>query len=127
MQRGLRWFALVWAGGAYLALLRLPLYGQMSESITSDGSRRLSTGSATLAAVNGPSVYLILAVPVFAAALSVLPWPSRLRRAADVTAATIATAFVVLGLMTVGAVFLPAAAALLASALARGPATRPVT
>ena len=126
MRKALRWFALAWAGAVYIALLWLPLYRQVSETKTSDGSSTRTTGTATLAAVNGPRTYLLLAVPVLAAVVAVLPWRGRGRRAADLTAAAFAVAFVLLGLMTVGAFFLPAAAALVASTAGAGAvASRP--
>src|SRR5687767_2297641 len=111
MQPLLRWFALIWASGVYLVLLWLPVYAGTSETIASDGSRAITSGRATLAAINGPRIYLILAVPLVAAALAVVPWRGRSRRLADVTGAAIATAFVVLGQLTVGMFFLPTAAA----------------
>jgi hypothetical protein len=124
MQRLLRWFALIWAGGVYLVLLRLPMYGGMSQTIASDGSRTITSGGATLAAVNGPRIYLILAVPLVAAALAVVPWRGGSRRIADVTGAAVSTAFVILGSMTVGMFFVPTAVALIAVAVAKSAVAR---
>jgi hypothetical protein len=82
-------------------------------------------GHATLAAVNGPRVYLLLAVPLLASALPALPWPARLLRPAAIAGAAIAAAFVVIGLASVGLFFVPSAAALIALAVAPQPSSRP--
>jgi hypothetical protein len=124
MQRLLRWFALTWAGGVYLVLLRLPMYAGMSQTIASDGSRTITSGGATLAAVNGSRIYVILGVPLVAAVLAVLPWRGRSRRIVDVTAAAVSTVFVILGQMSVGMFFVPTAVALIAVAVAKGEVAR---
>ena len=124
MQRLARWFALIWAAAVYLVLLWLPVYGGITETIASDGSRTITSGRATLAAVNGSRIYLILAVPLVASALAVMPWRGRSRRVADVTGAAISAAFVLLGQMSVGMFFLPTAAALSAVAVGKGAVSR---
>ena len=124
-ERVLRWFALAWAGAAYVALLWLPTYGEIRETISPTGVHTVSRGSATLLAVNGPRVYGILAVPVLAALLSILPWPGRIRRASVITAAVLASAFVALGMASVGLFFLPSAVALVVAARAAEQAARP--
>ncbi len=59
------------------------------------GSAEIRTaGRATLVAVNGPRVSLILAVPVLAAALASLPWPARFRQPSAVAGAVIVGGFV---------------------------------
>ena len=95
--------------------------------MSTDGSEIRTAGHATLVAVNGPRVYLILAVPVLASALVALPWPADLRRPIAVVGAAITTAFVVLGMLSVGMFFLPSAVALIALATATQPGSRPVT
>jgi hypothetical protein len=112
MPRLLRWFPVAWAAGVYVVLLRLPVYTQMSDTMDANGSETLSTSHATLAAVNGPRVYLLLAVPVLASALAALPWPPKLRQPADIIGTVIASAFVVLSLPSVGMFFIPSAVAL---------------
>jgi thiol:disulfide interchange protein len=124
MQRLLRWFPLAWAAGAYFVLLWLPTYSQVSDTMSTDGTEIRTAGHATLVAVNGPRVYLILAVPVLAAALAALPWPARLRRPAAIAGAVIAGVFVVLGMMSVGMFFLPSAIGLIALAQATGSTSR---
>lgn len=124
MQRLLRWFPVAWAVGAYMVLLWLPAYSQVTNTISTDGSQIRTAGRATLVAVNGSRVYLILAVPVLAAALVALPWPANLRRPIAVVCAAIATAFVVLGMLSIGMFFLPSAVALIALATATQPASR---
>ena len=128
MQRHLRFFAVAWAVGAYAVLLWLPVYSSERTTLDISGGPEIhSAGSATLAAVNGPWVYLTLAIPVLAAALAALPWPAGFRRPAAIGGAVIASVFVVLGMMSVGMFFLPSAVALIALALATGPSSRPAT
>jgi hypothetical protein len=117
MRTFLRWFAVIWAGGVYLFLLVVPMYSQVSNTVTADGSSTMISGRATLVSVNGSRVYLVLAVPLLAALLTLLPWPDTLRKVADVAGAVVATAFVVLGMMSVGLLFVPTAGALISVAL----------
>jgi hypothetical protein len=126
MQRLLRWFPITWAAGVYLVLLRLPLYSWESNTESTAGSSIRAAGRATLAAVNGPRVYLILAVPVVAAALAALPWAARLRQSAAVAGAVITGVFVILGMASVGMFFLPSAVGLIVLAQAAEPPSRPV-
>ena len=126
MQRHLRFFAVAWAVGAYAVLLWLPVYSSERTTLDTRGGPEIhSAGSATLAAVNGPWVYLTLAIPVMAAALAALPWPAGLRRPAAISGAVIASAFVVVGIMSVGILFFPSALALIVLALAPAPLSRP--
>lgn len=124
MQRLARWFALAWAVGAWLLIPRLPGYSGVRTTIAGDGTRAVAAGRATFAEVNGPEIYLTLAVPVLAALLALLPWPWRIRHAAQVAAAAVAVAYVLLGLMTVGVVYLPVALALIVAAQRPEPASR---
>jgi len=116
-----------WAAGAYLVMLWLPAYGWERDTQTAGGAEIRAAGRATLAAVNGPRVYLILAVPVVAAALAALPWPARFRQPAAGPPAVIVAAFVMLGMASVGMFFLPSALGLIALAQAAEPASRPAT
>ena len=127
MQRLLRWFPLAWAAGAYLVLLWLPTYSWVSDTMSTDASEVRTAGRATLVAVNGPRVYLILAVPVLASALAALPWPPKVRRPAAIAGAVTAGAFVVLGMASVGMFFLPSALGLIALAQATDRSSRPAT
>jgi hypothetical protein len=127
MQRVLRWFALAWALGAYGVLLWLPMYGWAQSTQTVGGREIRSAGRATLASVNGPEVYMTLAIPVIAAALAAFPWPAGLVRPAVIVGAVIATAFVILGMLSVGMFFFPSAIALVALALTARPSSRPAT
>jgi hypothetical protein len=124
MQRLVRWFPVVWAAGTYLVLVWLPAYGWERSTQTSGGAEIRTTGRATLAAVNGPKVYVILAVPVIVAALAALPWPARVRQPAAVAGALVTGAFVVLGAASVGLFFLPSAVGLVALAQAAEPSSR---
>ncbi len=123
MQRN-RWFPLAWAVAACVLLLAIPLYGSARETQTADGGSVLTAGRATLAAVNGSWVYLLLAIPVIAAALPTLPWPARFQRLATLAGAAIASAFVVVGSFSVGLFFLPTAIGLIALARETGSAAR---
>jgi hypothetical protein len=125
MRRLVRWFPVAWAAGAYLVLVWLPTYGWERSTQTAGGAEIRTTGRATLAAVNGARVYLILAVPVIVAALAALPWPARFRQSAAVAGALITGAFVVLGMASVGLFFLPTAVGLIALAAELSP--RPAT
>lgn len=107
--RLLRWFALLSALAVPALLVFLPLYRY--EQVGGDG-RTLATGTETLVEANGPYALIVLAIPVLAALCAVLPFPARYRRAADVTSAAIVAASCVLGSMTIGMFFVPAAAAL---------------
>jgi hypothetical protein len=110
-----------------VALLWLPAYRWEGNTQIASGPEIRTAGRATLAAVNGPRVYLILAIPVVAAALAALPWPARFRRPAAVAGAVIAGGFVALGMASVGLFFLPSAVGLIALAHAVGPSSRPAT
>jgi len=124
-QKAIRWFALVWASAVYGALLALPIYDEIRETRSSTGLRSVHTGHTTLLDVNGPRVYLILAVPVAAALLTLLPWPPRLQRLSTLLGALLASAFVLLGLASVGLFFLPSAAALVVAAAVAESPSRP--
>jgi hypothetical protein len=118
LQRFLRWFPVAWAAGAYVVLLRLPAYATATNTTTAGGPEVRTTGHATLVEANGPRVYLILAVPVLVSLLAALPWPAGLRRPVVVGAALLSSAFVVLGMASVGLFFLPSAVGLIALAVA---------
>jgi hypothetical protein len=86
-----------------------------------------TAGRATLAEVNGPGTFFVLAVPVLAAALAALPWPVRLRRPAAIGGAVISGVFVLLGMATVGMFFVPSVLGLIALAVTMEPSSRPAT
>ena len=69
IQRFLRWFPVAWAAGAYVTLLTLPVYGVVRDAQTAAGTEFRNAGRATLVEVNGPGVYLLLAIPLIAAVL----------------------------------------------------------
>ena len=127
MRQLLRWFPLAWAAGAYLVLLWLPAYRWERVTQTAGGAEIREAGRATLVAGNGPRVYLILAVPVVAAALAALPWPAQFRQPAAVAGAVVVGAFVMLGMASVGMFFLPSALGLIALAHAAEASSRPAT
>jgi hypothetical protein len=117
MRSILRWFAFVASLGAVALLLVLPFYSGVTESQSVGGPVVRSRHSTTLVGANGVAALLVLAIPVFAAANTLVPWPTGVRRSLDVLSALVTTAFAVLGAFTVGLFFLPTAAALWAVAL----------
>ena len=123
LQKRMQWIAAIWAAGAYVVLLLVPAYRYVSDTAGTDGSRTVESGSRTLAEVVGPRIYIVLAIPLLAALLTVFPWPFGFRRIADRIGATIAAVFAVLGAFTLGMFFLPTAFLLLAAAVM--PATPP--
>jgi hypothetical protein len=127
MRRYLRWFPLAWASGASLVLLWIPMYSEISDTISTGEAGVHTFGHATLGAVSGPRVYLILAIPIVAAALAALPWPATLRRPATITGAVISAAFVLLGMMSVGLLFLPSTVGLIALVQATSSSSRLAT
>lgn len=112
MQRFLRWFALIASLTAVGLLLVMPSYSYSIESASTGGSAAQRSGTGTLIDANGFGVLLVLAIPVLAAVNALLPWPTAYRRGADILSAVVATAFSILGAMTVGLYFLPTSAAL---------------
>lgn len=113
--------ALALAGSLTAALL--PVYSGSSESLTTDpatGETVTSSteSSATLAQKNGFGVLLLLAVPVVVAALPLVARRSGTLRVLLVTTAVALAAVTVLGALSVGTFFAPAAvAAVVAAAL----------
>jgi hypothetical protein len=114
ISRAAQWFALGWAALAYVILLRLPLYSTKTTRLDGGG---VMAGQASLPEVNGPGVYVTLAIPLLTALLAVVAWRTRFRRSATLLAAVIATIFAVLGSMTIGGFFLPTAVALIVAAV----------
>jgi hypothetical protein len=106
-----RWFAAGWAIAVFVGLLALPLY---SVATTTSGTER--RGSASLVSVNGPRVLFLVAVPVLASLLAVIPVPRRAQRPFTIAAAAITCAFALLGAASVGLFFAPSAVALILAA-----------
>jgi hypothetical protein len=75
--------------------------------------------------VNGSRVELILAVPVLAALITLLPWPVRLQGVARVVGACVSGVFAFVASASVGTFFLPSALVLVLAALPIGWASRP--
>jgi len=70
---------------------------------------------------------VIVAGPLLAALLTLVPWPDRMRRAADVIGMVLAAVFAVLGAASIGWLFLPTPAALFLSAENARRPSRPAT
>jgi hypothetical protein len=105
-----RWFAAGWAIAVFVGLLALPLY---SVATTTSGTEL--RGSASLVSVNGPRVLFLVAVPVLASLLAVIPVP-RAQRPFTIAAAAITCVVALLGAASVGLFFAPSAVALILAA-----------
>jgi hypothetical protein len=77
----------------------------------------------TLPTVN----HVMVAGPLLAALLTLLPWPDKMRRGADLAGMVFAAVFVVLGAASIGLLFFPTPAALFLSAENAGRRSRPAT
>ena len=127
------WGALISAVGASLYLAIAPAYASasVSASVGSGSSAPQSAPvqlepSLTLAAVNGPIVFVWFGVTVFSAALPLLFRRTRFARPAAAIGGGLLLVFVILGSASIGGAYVPAAAfALLAAALT--PPSRPAT
>ncbi len=101
---------------ASTALLFLPLYSSATKRSliplhsTARGSYYL--GHETLAGVNGPGVYLVLAIPVLMASLPLLVRG----RAVRLVSALLLMGFVVVGLASVGLFYVPSAISMILAA-----------
>ena len=122
---------LAWAVGAVLVFV--PTYEGVSvqPALPGEPAGELVRTSATLLEVNGPRVLLLLAFPVFATAAAV--WGVQFAAAQElrrrklllwVPAITL-LAFCVVGALSVGLLYFPAALALLIAAAAAPPNTPP--
>lgn len=99
-------------------LLFLPAYSStIKESPVSPNSKPTGSyfGHRTLASVNGPKVYVILAIPVVLASLPLL-----LRnRAARIVSALLLSACVIIGIAGVGPFYIPSAMMMILAASAK--------
>lgn len=105
--------AALWATGASLYLLFAPTYRTSAgtSGLDSSASTRNVEGTATLLDVNGPEVLFVLGIPVL---LAVAPLAFRARRrAALLGAGALMLLFCILGALSVGTRYLPAALLLL--------------
>lgn len=118
------WLASVAASGYFLVT---PVYRSHRAVLTAGGTYGdTSVPSATLAAVNGPHIYLLLALPVLVTALPLLADGRPVARRIHWGSAALVTAFALFGLMSIGALYLPAAGlSVVAALLPRDP--RPAT
>jgi hypothetical protein len=106
----------LWATGVASYLLFAPAYGTSVSSYGPDTpasgvARAEVTGGATLLEVNGPHILFVLSIPILLA-LSPLAFRRR-RRAALLVAGTVSLAFCIVGALSVGKYYLPAALLLL--------------
>ncbi|MFC8597202.1 MULTISPECIES: hypothetical protein [unclassified Isoptericola] len=108
----------------FAAAAVLPVYAGTTTESTTSGSvtgavtTTTTDATATLAQVNGPGVLVVLAVPVLVAALPLLARRASAFRALRVTTAVLLPVLTLVGAMSVGVFFAPAAlAAVVAAAL----------
>jgi hypothetical protein len=123
------WGALLSALGASLYLAVAPTYESASVDASTGASASqppVFIGSATLASVNGPIVFVWFAFCVIAAALPLAFRHTHFARGAALLSAALLLAFVVLGLASIGGMYVPAAAFALLAAVVT-PSSRPAT
>ena len=103
VKRLLQWLALVLAAAASVFLAFLPVYS----GVASDSNGNSAETSATLVQVNGPSVIVLLAIPI---AISLLPLFTRGRawQPLSIAAAVLLGLAVLLGSFSIGIFFVPA-------------------
>lgn len=112
--------ALALALTAALMIAVLPMYTEMT--VSSDGTE--STSRATVLEVNGLWVLVLIAVPVLLAALP-LSARGRAWQPLSITSAALLSACVVLGMVSIGLFFLPAAVVAIVGACLSPRSTRP--
>jgi hypothetical protein len=116
--RTLAWAAVAWTVLVGLALLVVPT--GTSVAVASNGSEVVTTTShETLLETEGPSVIAVLLVPVAVALAGALGRGRRDRRR-RIVAGSVLAVFCVLGAMSLGVFYVPAAAALLVAGLRAG-------
>lgn len=102
-KRVLQWIALGLAVAASAFLTFLPVYS----GVTSDSNGTSTEARATLVQVNGPSVLILLAVPVVISLVPLLAhgraWPLL-----SIVAAILLGIAVLLGILSIGVFFVPA-------------------
>jgi hypothetical protein len=103
VKRLLQWLTLVLTVAASMLLAFLPVYS----GATSDSNGTSTETSATLVQVNGPSVMVLLAIPI---AISLLPLFARGRawQPLSITAAILLGFAAFLGILSIGIFFVPA-------------------
>ena len=119
VKRLLQWLTLVLTVAASMLLAFLPVYS----GATSDSNGTSTETSATLVQENGPSVLVVLAIPIL---ISLLPLFARGRawQPLSITAAILLGFAVFLGILTIGIFFVPAMVVEIAAASLPTRATR---
>jgi uncharacterized membrane protein YhaH (DUF805 family) len=126
-DRRANWFAMLWSGGVALCLVYLPAIILPALGADRWSYERTATGELTgyrertVGPLDGAtqSEYVSVLVPLLLAIVPLLVSRSdRWRRRASVGAAALVALYVVLGMMTVGLLYLPAAVALALAAAA---------
>jgi hypothetical protein len=125
-RRGRSWalvlsFVSAVAASAYLAWTPTYVTQTSTVEITTGGQRvtASSTARRTLSEVNGPTVYVAVAIPMLLAALPLLFRRPGARRASVRASALLLLAFVLLGGFSIGMFYLPSAVAMGLAALDR--------
>lgn len=103
VKRLLQWLTLVLTIAASMFLAFQPVYA----GVASDSNGTSTETSATLVQVNGPSVLVLLAIPI---AISLLPLFARGRawQPLSITAAILLGFWVFVGILSIGIFFVPA-------------------
>lgn len=109
-------FALGWTLLVFVLLALVPITTHHSVTSTSDGVVTETTERLSLRESEGNGVLLVLVAPVFVPALALAVRTFRHRRRVRRALGIAAFVFCVLGALSVGLFYLPAAVALLASA-----------
>lgn len=122
----LAFLALLLALGATAYLLLTPFYSSTHTTTSALAGQPaaapvVETRSATLLDVNGPSVLIPLAVPIALPALALAATRSRFRRPVFAIAALLLVIFCLLSGFSIGAFYVPASLAMVASALLPSP------
>lgn len=115
--------AALWVGAITLLWLFVPVRESTSTSVASSGVVTTSTHESLLDS-EGSSVVIVLAVPVAIVALSVAAQGTSWRRRARIVSGALLLLGALLGAMSVGLPYLPAAVALLVAGLRTTPPSR---
>ena len=95
MLRVLRWFAVLWAIGVTVAVMRQPRYTDASVTeLHFDGTSTTTVSRKQLPRLITFDMFVFVGFPVIVALLTILPWRQKFRSSADAVCALLATVFV---------------------------------
>lgn len=126
IRRTANWLILIYTVTVGGYLLYGPVYGTQASTIviTPEGTAEpvTSRGTAGLAAVEGPSAYVFVAIPMLVAAAPLATRNRRLRRGLNIAAGAAFGALALLAIASVGLLYAPAAFGLGLAAILEPPA-----